>query len=431
VQVLAERASEFAAFGEPRDVASRLERVARYGELRRLIDAVGVEVAADLEMFVDREPDGARKLSERSPSAVLQAHARLDAVEASAMCKVGAAIQPQTNLQGEVLPSRHEALAAAVAAGGIRIGRAARVLSTLDEIGTFVTPAESAAVEQFLVEKSVELTDRQFARVCRELPEQFVPDETEQREEYLRRRSGLVVRNLPDGLVQWIVTMHPEAAGFATTALDARTAPRRQPTFDVDEPVAGHDPRPIREKRLDAFVSMCRESVAHDNGRLAGTAVTMMVTVTFETLRAGLGKAKICGVEEPISAATARRLAADANIIPVVLGTESERLDMGREVRLATEPQRRALELRDQGCIWPTCSAPPGWCEVAHDVPWFEGGGTDLDNLLLLCPFHHRVFDLEGWRLVKRDGERYFIPPPWADPAQPLRRAGPLPVLAA
>jgi len=269
-----------------------------------------------------------------------------------------------------------------------------------------------------------------------------VPDDAVEREEMLRARSGLVVRTCPDGLVRWIVTMHPEAAGFAAAGLDARTAPRRQPTFrdssdaaaegsDGDGLAGDRDLRPLHQKRLDAFVSIFRESLAHDTGRLAGTSVTMNVTVSLDALRTGLGDARISGVDEPISVSTARRLAADADIIPVVMGGPSERLDLGREVRLATEPQRRALEVRDQGCTWWSCSAPAAWCEVAHIVPWFEGGGTDLDNLMLLCPFHHRCLDLGGWRLERRGGERYFIPPPWVDSAQTPRRAGPLPVLAA
>jgi len=429
---LAHSAARFAALSaEPSgDAASLLERAALYGELRRLIDGAGIALAGELETFVDLMPDGTRKLGERSPAAVMQVVAGLDGGDAGTMCRVGAAIRPQVNLQGEVLPSRHEAIEAAVADGGLRLPRAARVLSTLDEISPFASPGELRSAEQFLVEKSADLTDRQFARLCRELPAAFLPDSAAGREEYLRHRSGLVVRTLPEGLVQWIITMHPEAAGFATAALDARTAPRRQPTFlDSSEPADPRefDTRTMREKRLDAFVAMCRESLGRDSGSVAGTSVTMVVKIGLDDLRSGLGAAEIVGVDEPISAATARRLAAAANIIPVVLGGDSEPLDLGREVRLATEPQRRALELRDRGCIWHGCTAPPGWCEVAHDVPWAEGGGTDLDNLLLLCPFHHRVFDLEGWVLEWRDGERCFIPPAWVDSAQTPRRAGPVP----
>lgn len=430
-EVLAERATRFAALSsDPATVATLLERATLYGELRRLVDGLGIGLAGELDAFVEQNADGARKLGERSPVAVMQVCAGLDGAEAAAMCKVGAAVQPQVNLQGEVLPSRHEALEGALAQGGMRVGRATRVVSTLDEISMFASPSELVAVEHFLVEQSAELTDRQFARVCRELPEKFVPDTTADREAYLRRRSGLVMRDLPDGLVQWIITMHPEAAGFAKAALDARTAPRRQPTFaESDEPLE-NDPRTTREKRLDAFVSMCRESIARDTGKVAGASVTMVVTMTLDALLSGLGKAKISGVDEPISAATARRLAAGADVIPVVLGGCSEVLDLGREVRLGTEAQRRALDLRDQGCIWPGCSAPPGWCEVAHKVPWFEGGCTDLDNLMLLCPFHHRVYDLEGWALEWRGGVRCFIPPAWVDSAQTPRRAGPLPQFA-
>jgi hypothetical protein len=433
-ELIAERAQELAAIlAEPlTDAAARLDAVGRVGELRRLIDAVGVELAGDLETLREHDPEAARRWGERSPAMVFQAYAGLDASEATAWCRVGAALQPQTNLQGEVLPARHEALAAAMAGGRIRVGGAERLLTTLAEISPFASPAECLDVERFLIEQASGLTDRQFARVCRAIPSRFVPDDGAEREEWLRARSGVAVRNTPDGLVRWIVTMHPEAAGFLKAAVDARTAPRRQPAFsDRSDPVADADRRPLPQKRLDALVSIARESLAHDSGRIAGTSVTMTVTVPLDALRTGLGEAQISGIDEPISAATARRLAADAGIIPAVLGSESERLDLGREVRLATESQRRALELRDQGCTWWSCTAPAAWCEVAHIIPWFDGGGTDLDNLILLCPFHHRCFDLEGWQLEVRDGVRYFIPPPWVDSAQTPRRAGPLPIMGA
>lgn len=430
-EILAQRAAELVAIlAEPLSGAeARLDAVGRVGELRRLIDGVGVDLAGRLEAL---EPERARELGERSPAMVLQAYAGLDASEALAWCHVGAALQPQTNLQGEVLPARHEALAAAIADGRIRVGGAEKVLATLEEIAPFASLAECADVERFLIDQASGITDRQFARLCRAIPGRFVPEDAGRREEFLRARSGVVVRTTAEGLVRWIVTMHPEAAGFLTAAVDARTAPRRQPTFsDPSESIVEADTRTLPQKRLDALVSISRESLAHDSGRMAGTSVTMTVTVSLDALRTGLGEAKISGIDEPISAATARRLAADANIIPAVLGGPSERLDLGRECRLATEPQRRALELRDRGCAWWSCTAPPAWCEVAHIMPWFEGGGTDLDNMMLLCPFHHRCFDNDGWRLEIRDGVRYFIPPPWLDSAQSPRRAGPLPVMEA
>jgi hypothetical protein len=88
------------------------------------------------------------------------------------------------------------------------------------------------------------------------------------------------------------------------------------------------------------------------------------------------------------------------------------------------------MAVRDGGCLWPGCTAPPGWCEVAHIVAWILFGPTDLENGILLCPFHHRRFDNDGWQFEWRDRIPYFIPPPWVDSTRLPRRAG-RPAIAA
>ncbi|MGN6272586.1 MAG: DUF222 domain-containing protein [Protaetiibacter sp.] len=250
-------------------------------------------------------------------------------------------------------------------------------------------------------------------------------------------RARLTLRQLPNGLTRLTADLHPEAAGFVRSALDAQTAPRRVAFTEDSEPGAASaspttvDPRTLAQKRVDALQTMARDFLAHDRGTLAGTAVTMLVTVGLEELRTGLGVAHIAGVDEPIAASTARRLAADAELIPVVLGCESEVLDLGRSSRLFTEAQRRAMVARDGGCIWPGCAAPPAWCEAAHLRPWLPHGETDLDNGALMCAGHHHRFDRDGWALRREHGIPYLIPPPWLDPQQAPVRAGRLPVLAA
>ena len=74
-----------------------------------------------------------------------------------------------------------------------------------------------------------------------------------------------------------------------------------------------------------------------------------------------------------LTAATIRRLACDANINSMILGSEGEILDQGRAVRTVTNGQRRALEVRDGGCVWPGCSAPPSGCDAHHRLI-HEGG---------------------------------------------------------
>jgi hypothetical protein len=142
------------------------------------------------------------------------------------------------------------------------------------------------------------------------------------------------------------------------------------------------------------------------------------VHIEHEALQTGVGSATIDGVDAPISAATARRMACDAEILPLVLRGKSEPLDLGRGRRLFSAAQRLAMAARDRGCIWPGCPAPPSQCEAAHLTAWWKGGRTDLANGALFCPYHHRRFDTDGWELRAIDGIRHLIPPPWVDSAR-------------
>lgn len=90
-----------------------------------------------------------------------------------------------------------------------------------------------------------------------------------------------------------------------------------------------------------------------------------------------------------LSAGQVRRLACEGEVIPVVLGSDSQILDVGREFRLATPGQIKALRYRDEGCTFPGCTVPPEWCIAHHVIWWSHGGATDLDNLALLCERHH------------------------------------------
>lgn len=84
---------------------------------------------------------------------------------------------------------------------------------------------------------------------------------------------------------------------------------------------------------------------------------------------------------EPETGQTARFLDADGNVVA--------ELDLGRTTRFANRAQRRALAARDGGCAFPGCGRPHQLAQAHHIIWWERGGLTDLDNLVLLCPFHH------------------------------------------
>jgi hypothetical protein len=126
----------------------------------------------------------------------------------------------------------------------------------------------------------------------------------------------------------------------------------------------------------------------------------------------------------PISAAEARRMACDARIIPAVLGSDSQVLDLGRSRRLFSGAVRRALVLRDRGCSFPMCDRPARWSEGHHVRAWPNGGLTEPDNGCLVCRFHHRLLhDGSGWQVrIAADGLPEYLPPSTIDPARRPRR---------
>lgn len=83
-------------------------------------------------------------------------------------------------------------------------------------------------------------------------------------------------------------------------------------------------------------------------------------------------------------------------------------VDWGRAVRFFTPAQVRRLWLRDRGCTYPGCDAPPQWADAHHLVHWADFGPSNLANAALLCERHHTIVHTRrlAGRLVRdADGE--------------------------
>ncbi|MBM4631413.1 DUF222 domain-containing protein [Rhodococcus hoagii] len=131
----------------------------------------------------------------------------------------------------------------------------------------------------------------------------------------------------------------------------------------------------------------------------------------------------------PLSIATARRLACDCHLTPIVMD-DGVPINLGRSSRTVSKKQRRALIARDHGCVFPGCGAPPAHCEGHHIKHWADGGPTDLDNLVLLCRYHHTLLHHSHWDVkIGADRHPWFTPPSTVDPyKKPIpahNRAGP------
>jgi hypothetical protein len=85
-------------------------------------------------------------------------------------------------------------------------------------------------------------------------------------------------------------------------------------------------------------------------------------------------------------------------------------LNVGRKTRTVPPAIRRALTLRDQGCRFPGC-CETRFVDAHHVQHWCDGGETSLDNLVLLCRYHHRLLHQEGYGIEKGSGDFEFVLP--------------------
>ncbi|MER7434224.1 DUF222 domain-containing protein [Pseudonocardia alni] len=221
-------------------------------------------------------------------------------------------------------------------------------------------------------------------------------------------------------------TLRPQGAGFEARGwLDTESAAGlRSALSPLTAPAApegagqARDERSTAERNGDGLVELARRLLAVGNlGVENGQPVALTVTVPLETLTSGAGAGLLGfgagGLSAAIAAQDALRLACDARVVPIVLASTGEPLFVGRESRLANRAQRRALSQRDGGCAFPGCQAPPQWCVAHHVRHWAHGGCTDLTNLVLLCPHHHRMIHIGDWAVEIDGGFPVFHPPPW------------------
>jgi hypothetical protein len=164
---------------------------------------------------------------------------------------------------------------------------------------------------------------------------------------------------------------------------------------------------------LDALTDLCRR--AQTQGVLPdshGATPRMTITMSLDALRdmSGFGATE---TGEQLSASAVRRLCCDADIIPAVLGSASEVLDVGRQQRLVTAALWKALVARDGHCRFHGCTRPPMMSHAHHIVHWVDGGPTSLENMILLCGHHHRLIHAGPWT-IRRTGPATFEfdPPP-------------------
>ena len=342
----------------------------------------------------------------------------------TARARVDAArrLSPLFLITGEQVDAELPELAAAFAEGAVSAEHVRVVVGVLAMLPPHLDE-HRPALEADLVHHSRVLDPDAVEKIGRRAIALLAPDGPRPREPK-PSRNRLVLRPQGAGYEArgWFDT---ESAAVLRTALSPLTAP-----VPAAEPLGAtaRDERSTAERNGDGLVELARRLLSVGAlGAENGQPVTLTVTVPIETLTGGTGTALLGfgegGLAAAVAAEDALRLACDARIVPVVLAATGEPLFLGREQRLASRAQRRALAQRDGGCAFPGCEAPPQWCVAHHVIHWAAGGATDLSNLVLLCPHHHRMVHRGEWEVAIHDGFPVLTPPDWI-PGGP--RANPL-----
>ena len=368
--------------------------------------------------------------------------------EAARLVRVATATSPSISITGETIAARYPHLAAALDDGTVGVDAAAAIVTNLDQASPRAHPDDVAYAEEVMVDFAhtapADLV-RLLAIQCRD---RLDTDGIEPREEELIRRQKLSITELANGMHRMIWDMDPLTAASVRGYVDGYVdsvfhTGRRDENGDrpngsgadairdlLESPPTLaeelRDPRTRANMASDALLALFGHvsNCAHAVSPLPKT--TLVVRLTLDDLLSGLGQARLDGIDQPISAGTARRMAAEAGIIPIVMGGPSEVLDLGREQRLFNRKHRLAIGETYSACAG--CGRPAAWTEL-HHIDWFvrDGGLTNLKNAIPLCSSDHHAVHANGWEVSVRDGVAWFVPPSSVDIYRTPRRGSVLP----
>jgi hypothetical protein len=336
----------------------------------------------------------------------------LSAAEARARVEHATMVGRRHTLTGEALSPRLPATAAALAAGEIGPGQLRVITETIGALSASVPQPARDRADADLAGYARDFDPRRLRIIAHRMLACLDPDGPPPHDEPTAAtpaRGELWLRNRRDGRLGLEGWLDPEHGSMVRALIEQLAT--RHPDSD-----GAPDTRSIPQRHADALIELCdRARAADEFPTTAGEPPHLTVTIDWDVLRTGLGVATM-DYGQLISAAAARRIACDCKIIPVVLGGDSEPLDVGRTMRTVPVGIRRALVARDGGCSFPGCDRPPGLCEAHHARHWIDNGDTSVRNCCLLCPAHHHQVHLQGWDITIRGGRVEFRPPSIIDP---------------
>src|SRR5690554_452156 len=413
-------------------------------QLGRQVDARRVEWAAEVGERSRRELGAASLAAKkgcRTAVELIQRVTRASGATVSRFLKLGAQTRPQRSLAGVEFPARFPQVSEALSNGDIGTDTARAIVNGLAPSLDHIAIDDLGVAEFELVasatgtspESTVPATADEVAVQATQWRAFLDPDGVRPTEERAMAERAFSRGTLKGGLVVGTYALLPEIAGKLNRVMDSYLSPRTTGTFLSDDDRAaaeaaeaegGRDPRTDTQKRHDALASMIDGAArSGESPSIGGAAPTVLVSVTSDDLSRGRGVGWIDGVDDPISFDSVKQFICTGGTQNIRFDSDGRVIELGSPQRCFTPSQRRAISLRDGGCIIPGCSIPAAWCEIHHVTPDADGGATHTDNGVLLCWFHHRSIETSGWQVRMRKGTPEVKAPPWIQWDSPWRPA--------
>jgi Domain of unknown function (DUF222) len=347
---------------------------------------------------------------------------QLSPSEAASRVRAAAALGPRQSMLGERLQPVLPRLAALQRDGAVSVEKVQiveRAMHKLSRTGLHPDVVETA--EQLLTDHAPVLGPSDLRRYALRVVDAADPDGPEPVDDQLQQdRRYLELKQRRDGMWHLQGKLTTTVGAQLNAILDPLTKPRTTTLEDENgQTTPIPDARPYGQRLHDGLDEACARLLKmKDQPASGGTPTSVVVTIGLEDLLAKAGLAETSD-GSTLTSDQLLRIADEAEIWPTIINHNNVPLALGRTRRIASPGQTMALHIRDGGCSFPGCSHPPSYCDRHHIRDWILGGLTDLDNLTLLCRYHHTHFLQKGWTCrINADDLPEWIPPWWIDQHQ-------------
>jgi hypothetical protein len=362
--------------------------------------------------------------------------------DASSRIKALDVVGELMSMQGEVLPPKCPAAAAALAEGAIGLAHMEVMGKVRDKIPHKSAPEVFDVVDKWMTDNARTCNPTELEVCGREVLARVDPDGSLTDDADRKRNRGLSDGDQGLDMMATITgRLDPQALALFRTVMDVWAAPGmnnpddpNSPIGAVDDPgmdaaiikaAAERDTRSRAQRQHDAFKAILKTILEY---KMLGTShrglpVQVIITMTKHDLDTAAGIAHTAsGVDIPVK--DALELAARADWSLAVFADHSaDVLYFARAKRTAQQGQRLALFAKDRGCTSPGCRNPISWTEIHHTNPWADGGCTDIDVLTPACIPHHAMIGPgeHQWQTIMITdgpdaGRCAWIPPAYIDP---------------